>query len=132
MVKTKKFVSTNNHYSNLPHEIQQWHECLLFGFLVLGFLQQCGNMQPYTWHILEKSFSAGRQTFFQHVLNLIKPRLQDLWWGYWRTLGGLMTKTASQIFCCQCPCPHGEPQVPPTSAGDQHEQGRDVLVRCQA
>ena len=24
----------------------------------------------------------------------------------------------SQNFCCQCPCPHSEPQLPPASAGD--------------
>ena len=29
-----------------------------------------------------------------------------------------MPGSTSQNFCCQCPCPHGEPQPPPTSAGD--------------
>ncbi len=41
-----------------------------------------------------------------------------LWWGYLRTLGGLMLRRTSQNFCCQCPCPHGETQSPPASAGD--------------
>ena len=40
-----------------------------------------------------------------------------LWWGYWQTLGGLTPRSTSQNFCCQCPCPHGEPQPPPASAG---------------
>ena len=26
-------------------------------------------------------------------------------------------RSTSQNFCCQCPCPHGETQPPPTSAG---------------
>ncbi|XP_049561312.1 syntaxin-binding protein 6 isoform X1 [Orcinus orca] len=43
--------------------------------------------------------------------------LQVLWWVQWRTLGGLMPRSTSQNFCCQCPCPQGEPQPPPTSAG---------------
>ena len=34
------------------------------------------------------------------------------------TLGGLTPRSTSQNFCCQCPCPHGEPQPPTTSAGD--------------
>ena len=29
-----------------------------------------------------------------------------------------MPRSASQNFCCQCPCPHGEPQPTPASAGD--------------
>ena len=29
-----------------------------------------------------------------------------------------MPKSTSQNFCCQCPCPQGEPQPHPTSAGD--------------
>ena len=29
-----------------------------------------------------------------------------------------MPRSTSQSFCCQCPCPHSEPQLPPTSAGD--------------
>ena len=29
-----------------------------------------------------------------------------------------MPRSTSQHFCCQCPCPHGEPQPPPASAGD--------------
>ena len=29
-----------------------------------------------------------------------------------------MPRSTSQNFCCQCPCPRGEPQLPPTSAGD--------------
>ena len=29
-----------------------------------------------------------------------------------------MPRGASQNFCCQCPCPCGEPQTPPASAGD--------------
>ena len=29
-----------------------------------------------------------------------------------------MPRSISQNFCCQCPCPHSEPQPPPTSAGD--------------
>ena len=29
-----------------------------------------------------------------------------------------MPRSTSQNFCCQCPCPHGEPQPPPASAGD--------------
>ena len=41
-----------------------------------------------------------------------------LWWGQWPTLEGLTPRSTSQNFCCQCPCPHGEPQPPPTSAGD--------------
>ena len=32
--------------------------------------------------------------------------------------GGLMPMSTSQNFCCQCFCPCGEPQLPPTSAGD--------------
>ena len=28
-----------------------------------------------------------------------------------------MPRCTSQNFCCQCPCPHGEPKPPPTSAG---------------
>ena len=32
--------------------------------------------------------------------------------------GRLTPRSTSQNFCCQCPCPHGEPQPPPTSAGD--------------
>ena len=27
-------------------------------------------------------------------------------------------RSTSQNFCCQCPCPHGEPQPTPASAGD--------------
>ena len=34
------------------------------------------------------------------------------------TPGGLMPRSTSQNFCCQCPCPWGEPQLPPASAGD--------------
>ena len=26
--------------------------------------------------------------------------------------------STSQNFCCQCPCPCGEPQLPPASAGN--------------
>ena len=33
-------------------------------------------------------------------------------------MGGLMPRSTSQNFCCQCPYPHGETQPPPTSAGD--------------
>ena len=29
-----------------------------------------------------------------------------------------MPRSTSQNFCCQCPCPHVEPQPPPASAGD--------------
>ena len=29
-----------------------------------------------------------------------------------------MLRSTSQNFCCQCPCPCGEPQLPPASAGD--------------
>ena len=29
-----------------------------------------------------------------------------------------MPRSTSQNFCCQCPCPHGETQPPPASAGD--------------
>ena len=29
-----------------------------------------------------------------------------------------MPRSTSQNFCCQCPCPHGEPQPPPASTGD--------------
>ncbi|KAJ8778022.1 hypothetical protein J1605_001174 [Eschrichtius robustus] len=29
-----------------------------------------------------------------------------------------MPRSTSQNFCCQCPCLHGEPQPPPTSAKD--------------
>ena len=29
-----------------------------------------------------------------------------------------MPRSVSQNFCCQCPCPHREPQPPPASAGD--------------
>ena len=29
-----------------------------------------------------------------------------------------MPWSTSQNFCCQCPCPHGETQAPPASAGD--------------
>ena len=29
-----------------------------------------------------------------------------------------MPKSTSQNFCCQCPCPQGEPQSPPASAED--------------
>ena len=29
-----------------------------------------------------------------------------------------MPRSTSQSFCCQCPCPHGEPQPTPDSAGD--------------
>ena len=29
-----------------------------------------------------------------------------------------MPRSTSQNFCWQCPCPHSEPQPPPTSAGD--------------
>ena len=29
-----------------------------------------------------------------------------------------MPKSTSQHFCCQCPCPHGETEPPPASAGD--------------
>ena len=29
-----------------------------------------------------------------------------------------MPRSTSQNHCCQCTCPHGEPQLPPTSAGD--------------
>ena len=29
-----------------------------------------------------------------------------------------MPNSTSQNFCCRCPCPHGEPQPPPASAGD--------------
>ena len=31
---------------------------------------------------------------------------------------GSRQRSTSQNFCCQCPCPHGEPQPPPASAGD--------------
>ena len=34
-----------------------------------------------------------------------------------QTLGGLTPRSTSQNFCCQCPCPHGETEPPPTSAG---------------
>ena len=30
----------------------------------------------------------------------------------------LTPRSTSQNFCCQCPCPRGKPQPPPTSAGD--------------
>ena len=33
------------------------------------------------------------------------------------TLGGLTPRSTFQNFCCHCPCPHGEPQPPLTSAG---------------
>ena len=33
------------------------------------------------------------------------------------TPGGHTPRRTSQNFCCQCPCPRGEPQPPPTSAG---------------
>ena len=29
-----------------------------------------------------------------------------------------MPRSTSQNFCCQCPCPHGETEPPPASAGD--------------
>ena len=29
-----------------------------------------------------------------------------------------MPRSTSQNLCCQCPCPRGEPQPPPASAGD--------------
>ena len=29
-----------------------------------------------------------------------------------------MPRNTSQNFCCLCPCPHGELQPPPASAGD--------------
>ncbi|XP_059792959.1 protein chibby homolog 1 isoform X1 [Balaenoptera ricei] len=29
-----------------------------------------------------------------------------------------MPRSTPQNFCCQCPCPHSEPQPPPASAGD--------------
>ena len=44
--------------------------------------------------------------------------LEALWWGQWQTLGGLTPRITSQNFCCLCPCPRGEPQPPPASAGD--------------
>ena len=59
------------------------------------------------------------------------PSLLVVWleatqhWSLSSSLLGLMevsgrahTRSTSQNFCCQCPCPHGEPQPPPTSAGD--------------
>ena len=47
-------------------------------------------------------------------------RLQALWWVQLQTLGGLTSRSTSQNFCCQCPCPHSETQPPPpaASAGD--------------
>ena len=39
-----------------------------------------------------------------------------LQWGLWWTLGGLMPRSTSQNFWCECPFPHSEPQPPPTSA----------------
>ena len=38
--------------------------------------------------------------------------------GLMQTLGGLTPRCTSQNFCCQCPCPHCEPQPHPASAGD--------------
>ena len=35
------------------------------------------------------------------------------------TLGGLMPRSTSQNFCCQCPCPQSESQLHPTSAGNR-------------
>ena len=32
--------------------------------------------------------------------------------------GKAHTRSTSHNFCCQCSCPHGEPQPPPASAGD--------------
>ena len=29
-----------------------------------------------------------------------------------------MPRSTSHNFCCQCPCPYGEPQPPPASSGD--------------
>ncbi|KAJ8787509.1 hypothetical protein J1605_022994 [Eschrichtius robustus] len=29
-----------------------------------------------------------------------------------------MPRSTFQNFCCQCPCPHGDPQLSPASAGD--------------
>ena len=29
-----------------------------------------------------------------------------------------MQRSTSRYFCCQFPCPHGEPHPPPDSAGD--------------
>ena len=44
--------------------------------------------------------------------------LQVVWWGKWQPPGGLTPISTSQNCCCQCLCPHGEPQPPPTSVGD--------------
>ena len=42
-----------------------------------------------------------------------------------------MPRSTSQNFCCQCPCPHGEPQPPPASAGDPPTlAGRSGSVSC--
>ena len=40
-----------------------------------------------------------------------------------------MPRSISQNFCCQCPCPHSEPQPPPAFAGDPPTlAGRSVSV----
>ena len=40
--------------------------------------------------------------------------------------------STSQNFCCQCPCPLGEPQPPPASAGDPPKlAGRSGSVSCE-
>ena len=49
-----------------------------------------------------------------------------LWWGRWQTLGGLTPRSTSQNLCCQCPCPHGETEPPPASAGDPPNTSRYV------
>ena len=49
--------------------------------------------------------------------------LQDVAWGQvlvrkWRPPGGLTPSSTLQNYCHQCFCPHSEPQLPPTSAGN--------------
>ena len=42
-----------------------------------------------------------------------------------------MSRSTFQNFCHQCPCPHGEPQPPPASAGDPLTLvGRSGSVSC--
>ena len=46
-------------------------------------------------------------------------------------MGGLLPRSPSQNFCCQCPCPHSEPQPPPASAADPPTlAGRSGSVSC--
>ena len=43
-----------------------------------------------------------------------------------------MPRSTSQNVCCQCLCPHSEPQPPPTSAGDPPTlAGRSGSVSCR-